>query len=817
MKKTIIITALAAAGLITVLAVHLRNGSGYGPAPTELVERKIARKEFKLHRKEWIRDMHRAHPDTDWKAMDDSVRMARQARILSDRRERMDGRELDRIHDVRFGSRNYSGTWMERGSNNLSGRIHAAEVDFSNGYIYCGSSGGNIWRGLLDGSDWISLNDYLQIPGIRFLAVIGENTSSRLLIGTDNERFYYTDNDGLTLETPAGLGNGIIVRTVITPEPDPVVYTLTFEYISGHYANVLYRSVDQGSSFQPVHEFTPASVGDYDIWTSRYEDTPLYVIHNGELYRMFGNDEPVLVESFQVSGSGNVHLTGGVDNGTVFFYARIGTGIYHSDQNGTGWDYMGEQPEGTFMRNSFSCSNLYSERVYLGGVELHQSSNSGQDWELVNPWWTYYDDPATELHADVPEVRFFKSQGNTEFGLISTDGGLYITYDNLENVHNLSMSGLGVSQYYSTYTARFAPYHVYAGSQDQGFQRSLNDQGGILDFEQTISGDYGHIVSGNDGISVWSVYPGFALYYPDLPGGINSLTWNFVGSGYLWMPPLMADPDDPHSVYIGGGGSGGAHIMHLTAGSWSITHEQLPFDFSGAGAAQISALACSPIDSDHRYVLTNNGRFYHSSDGGDDWNMSAGFSGPETHYFYGSSLLPSQVQEGRVFFAGSGYSNPPVYKTDNQGGSFSSMSAGLPNTLVFQLAATPEEDLLFAATEVGPYVYVADNQEWVDLTGIGAPDQVYWCVEYIPEIQTARFGTYGRGIWDFVLDDYYWISAGDLNDDGTVNVQDVIILVNIILENFEASETDLIAGDLNNDGEINVGDIVLTVNLILGD
>ncbi|GMU42171.1 MAG: hypothetical protein IT479_14010 [Xanthomonadales bacterium] len=32
-----------------------------------------------------------------------------------------------------------------------------------------------------------------------------------------------------------------------------------------------------------------------------------------------------------------------------------------------------------------------------------------------------------------------------------------------------------------------------------------------------------------------------------------------------------------------------------------------------------------------------------------------------------------------------------------------------------------------------------------------SPDQIYWHVDYIDAFATARFSTYGRGIWDFVL------------------------------------------------------------------
>ena len=53
--------------------------------------------------------------------------------------------------------------------------------------------------------------------------------------------------------------------------------------------------------------------------------------------------------------------------------------------------------------------------------------------------------------------------------------------------------------------------------------------------------------------------------------------------------------------------------------------------------------------------------------------------------------------------------------------------------------------------------------------------------------------------------------AGDVNDDGVVNIQDIIITINIILESGEYNNL----ADINNDGVINVLDIVELVNIVL--
>jgi len=415
------------------------------------------------------------------------------------------------------------------------------------------------------------------------------------------------------------------------------------------------------------------------------------------------------------------------------------------------------------------------------------------------------------LHADIPEVRFFLDPEYNEVTLISTDGGLYLSDDNLESVQNISMNGLGVSQYYSTYTKRTFPYNVYAGSQDQGFQRSISPGEGVFDFIQSISGDYGHLSSGDEGETIWCNYPGFTLYYGNPVTGGESLSLDFPGSGHLWLAPLIEDPYNSNQAYLAGGGlSGGNHLFHLTAGSGSITYTEESYSFSST----VSAMGYSSIEPNNRYVLTTNGNFYHSNNDGHVWQISSDFYGPGAHYFYGSTIWSSPSTPGMVVIGGSGYSNPPVYISYDHGETFTPLDEGLPNTLVFELAGTPDDAYFFAATEVGPYVFISEEGEWIDLAGISAPDQTYWSAEYIPELNTARFGTYGRGIWDFIIDDES-IIAGDINLDEIVNIQDLVLLVNFVLGIDNPNDPQFNAADINGDGILNILDIIATVNIIL--
>ena len=58
-------------------------------------------------------------------------------------------------------------------------------------------------------------------------------------------------------------------------------------------------------------------------------------------------------------------------------------------------------------------------------------------------------------------------------------------------------------------------------------------------------------------------------------------------------------------------------------------------------------------------------------------------------------------------------------------------------------------------------------------------------------------------------------SLGDLNDDSSFNVLDIVTLANCVLADNCADLENGCAGDLNGDGEYNVLDIVILANCVL--
>jgi hypothetical protein len=224
------------------------------------------------------------------------------------------------------------------------------------------------------------------------------------------------------------------------------------------------------------------------------------------------------------------------------------------------------------------------------------------------------------------------------------------------------------------------------------------------------------------------------------------------------MLPTASIPGTNDDILIGGGnitGGGGSYLAKLSFAIGAVNAMQFPTNFraaSNSGSAGLSSLAVSPMDASIWFAATEDGTFFRSSDAGASWLKAAGFSGTTGYWLYGAAIAPSRKSKGTVYFGGSGYSNPGVFVSTDTGRTFKAMSTGLPQTLVNSLAVAPNDSLIFAATDAGPYVFIMAQQQWYPLMESNTPGCVWRTVEFLPSIRTARFSTYGRGVWDFTLD-----------------------------------------------------------------
>lgn len=758
MKRLSLIATLVAAGaVLTVLTLPADepvpaqpaatlDPSANPPPPTpgpflDLETFIDSKKDQKTRRKEWFKEMHRAHPDVDVEAA-----------------KRLEGlRQLERRNRLAGGVAPPSeGKWVERGSDNQAGRMHVARLAYD-GTLYAGSSKGGVWIGGEDGSNWEPIGDSLY-GGVHWLEVLDIGAElPRVVAATDGGLIHTSDDHGDTWHAPTELeGLNGVRRLVMTSDDTQTLYLLAS--IGSFYG--LWRSTDDAETWTEVRTLTTRG----DLWVPRTGGADLYVAQDGVLYVSSDQGDTWETRGTFDEGSTRAELAGS-EAGALYVVSGGGT-VYRSADDG--WTWSAGLNVGHDYWGALNASIVDDQLFMYGGVEQWVSRDGGQTSAKMNHWWLYYSvyggDEDTLLHADTMGIDV-RPEGDDEVWYINTDGGLYESRDNMNTVHNLSLSGLRVSQYYDVHTSWANDDHVLAGAQDQGWQLTTyatQDSDLAYEFYQLVSGDYGHITSG-DGTHevVYTTYPGFILINigedtpytegADFPSGASYVPW---------IPPVVADPDDNWAFYFPGD-----QLYRYTRGESDWVYEVYG-DFSLSGGEYVSAMAFSPVDAERVYMATSAGKVFTSSDHGLTWTQSES-RGPDDNWYYGQAIAPSWTDADVITLGGSGYGVPAVYRSTDAGLTFAPWGHGLPDTLVYSLIeAMDGTGCVFAGTTHSAYERCPEDEEWSEISDGQAPITTYWAVEAHPTQNTIRYATYGRGIWDYKLDTPDCYPVEDTDGDG---------------------------------------------------
>ncbi len=712
------------------------------PLPTEHRLDDGAEARQKKARKEWMAYVHKSAPGTDWKAI-----------------ERENGlREMERRSALLAAAGGAGASrWSEVGSQNLAGRMHCAVIGPSGDVLYGGSALGGVWRGTLEGTGWTPLSDNL-FGGAHEVAVVPSDVEGEpdvLVATTDAGALHASRDDGATWSAPPGVAGLVRVRGVAVLHDAAMTILVHGRVSGGGTPSVILASTDRGRTFS-----TRWQGAGFDGWmwvprTGPDAATDVYLLHEGRLRRSGDGGFTFPFETV-IDAAATRAVLAGSEAGLPALYAAIQSGgawrLHRSTDGGASFAFVHAISD---FWESLCASNVDPDLVLYGGVEARRSTDGGETFAKVNNWGDYYGDPVRKLHADIPGIHAWPDP-TVAFGerwFVATDGGLYESKDGVATVRNLSLEGLGVSQYYSTLTSRSNPNLILAGSQDQGYQRGVfrpsSGPGPSTPFTQLISGDYGHLTSsdGTFGL-VYSTYPGFVLvsegddariWYPfvDFPPGARS----------AWLPPVVADPLDPASFFFCG------DFLHrytrVSGPTWNRVQHSTR-DFKIGGGNYVSALAFAPSDPRRVYACNDTGWIFRSTDRGVTWAVSA--TAPAGQYFYGNAIDVHPTNALEAVIGGSGYSGPGVVRTTDGGQTWSPLTAGLPATLVYALVyAEDGSGDVYAGTETGPYRFDRAAGRWETIAEPGTPITIHWSAESVNGGTAIRFGTYGRGIWDYAI------------------------------------------------------------------
>ena len=546
----------------------------------------------------------------------------------------------------------------------------------------------------------------------------------------------------------------------------------------------LYKSTDSGESYSLVlslHSNGYNNNSVVDMWKPEGSDS-IFIIDNvdNKLYLLlhdFDTEEATIhqTNSFSTLASGNVLLTGKVTDDDYTLYALINKKSVYTSTNGTDWTYQANininAADQTVFRELWYV-NPINEDLYAGGFQFYTSKDEGQSWtQHYANWWNYYDTGINiaqrkhYMHVDMMDMGFFTKSDGTPFIVILNHAGVYVSYDNMLTTNNLGLENLNITTLYDYATADDGT--IYFGAQDKGTMANFSDnnihQNIVASENQTTGDGMRELFFNNDQSWFGFLQNGLLMCKADKSQS-SFKTWNVPGTNTPgWINPIAKHPDPTaKACYIAGGdidGGSGSHLIHMevswfgNGSSFTWNPTQYDYDFSTnshAGNSVIKALSAAVADHDRLYVATKDASFFYSEDHGSSWARSS--------YILPTTLIPSDIvvsetDADMVLICGTGWSNTGVYISYDGGESFEALDQNIIEATFYNMVLSPYDKVLFAATSEGPYAYVFEDAQWYSLASDVTPVLDYMSVEYLSSIKTVRFGTYGRGVWDYTLQD----------------------------------------------------------------
>jgi len=664
-----------------------------------------------------------------------------------------------------FGDTLFQGKWSPRGINNQTGSIAFANYDtYDSSYTFI-TTAGYIFTTKESEIDWklLNPNNDFDAPIVGFNRFSAGGTTYMNVVARDG--FHYHSNDG-GKSWASGVGLTSIegfatVQKMVQAGNGNVV--LLLEEKLGQANIALYESNDYGASFNKIKTFKSPiqlALNNYDISKPIGSDSELLVLYVDtlSLYNVvrdsfnFHSKTPAF--SFR-----EARVSGAFSNGDFNVFLIRGGSVYKYDAINLFWNRQSQISFESQQAHTFSISGAKPNRLFIGNTNFQKSIDTAKTWSIQNNLNDYLLNRRSNLHPGINAIKSFTNVRQAEIFLISTDGGLFLSQDQLNSVVNLTPSNLQIGNHYDLKILKDDLSNLFTSTSAQGLHTYTNyNPDSTINTEHIDWGTNYVVGSSTMNSNLWAASEGEIGFVSSLTDRFYRATWNYVDSLSLGgnKPILKAHPNNSTEAVCAGFYNKNdidkqSYLYKLSFDGININVERMDknFNLNFPKSEFISAIEIDEINSDSWYVITNDGNFYTSTDAGETWKRSAFFNGLFSNAQFGSCIVTSSTTEGLVFVGGRGNGNGSIYFSRNFGKDFSLLGNGLKETEVFDIASLDNDSLLFVATKDGPFVYSEKFGDWEALMTTEIPHRNWTCVQAFENENSAWFGTFGRGLWEF--------------------------------------------------------------------
>jgi photosystem II stability/assembly factor-like uncharacterized protein len=657
-----------------------------------------------------------------------------------------------KTEDMGLTWRNVSDGFFKTGS---VGAVAVAESDPNVVYVGMGehavrgvmtSSGDGVYKSTDAGKTWkkVGLDETRHIsrividpknPNVVIVAAQGA------LYGSSKERGLYKSTDGgatwkNVLFVNEKTGAAELSMDMTNPR---ILYAAMWEHgrlpwkvISGGPGSGLYKSTDEGDTWEKMKEGLPEEMGKMAIAVSRSNPEKVYA----------------LIESDSEKEAG---------------------GLFVSNDAGKKWSRITNDHR--LLQRAWYYIELFidpksDDTLYVMSAPALRSTDGGKTWESLSG-----------THGDFHDLWI--NPDNPKNMIISNDGGSAITF-NAGGSWSTQLN-MPTGQFYRINVDNQFPYRIYGGQQDNTSVSIANQElgsGGITNASWTPS-------AGGE-----SAFLAFDPNNPKLvvggsyQGTIEVLDVNAKGSTQImaapiqylgmdakdikyrfnWNSPIIWSKYEPGTFYHG------AQLL-LKTSDWGKTWTEVspdltrnekekqgkpggPYTNEAVGAENYGTLSYvieSPLEKGVIWTGSDDGLVYLTRDGGTNWKNVTPKGLAECLI---NAIEISPHDKATAYIATTRYKfndhRPGLYKTTDYGATWTKIDDGIPANDFTRVVREDDarKDLLFAGTELGLFVSWNGGKNW-------SPFQLNLPITPITDLRVHKgnliAATSGRGFW--ILDD----------------------------------------------------------------
>ncbi len=633
------------------------------------------------------------------------------------------------------------------GQPNGNGRVNTIAFHPTNdSIIYIGAPAGGLWKSDDGGQTWSSNTDTLPTLGVSSI-VIDYTNPSIMFIGTGDRDAGDAEGMGVMKSTDGGLswdfaktgmGNVTVGKMIMFPSDHNMLLAAT--------SSGIFKTTDGGQNWSQNKN------GNFkDIVFKPGNSTVVYATSSGSFYRSSdgGDNWARITSGLGTAMRGVIGVSLATSDIVYFLTSQNSTygGIYKSTDAGLNFTLMSNSPNilGYNCNGGGGGQGWYdlaiavdptnAAIVYVGGVNVFKSNNSGVSWAINSHWTGSCGVPA--VHADCHALEFSPLDGRLYAG---NDGGIYYSDDGGTSWNQIT-SGLAISQVYKIGQAATDKDKVMNGYQDNGSATFLGDSIGFL------------TVMGGDGMDCAYDFKNSSYAYGEYYNGAgisriyNNYNQGGISSGIsesgAWVTPIMLDENNPETMYVGMKNVWRSHNIRASDVQWNKISNNL----GGSNNKNIRVLEQCAADSDIFYIARWDRKLFRTDNLNDDnpvfVEVSLPLQGTPTD-------IETNPNDANIVYITLNYN---VYKSEDRGETWQNITGNLPsaskNTIEYY---KNDNEGLYVGTDAGIYYKNANMSQWAEFSdGFPVSANVTEIEIYYDSLESdsdlVRASTYGRGLW----------------------------------------------------------------------